>query len=81
MGHGSLVVAGALLFLVLHLACDVGLKELVLSTDLLIVLLDVHQAIMELLQLHLFEGGGQLLHASHQTLHLYFILKLYKRWD
>jgi hypothetical protein len=31
---------------------------------------------MELLQLHLLQGGGHMLHASHQTLHLYFILKL-----
>ena len=51
----SLALVVLLLLLFLHLSCDVGFEQLILTANLLIVLLDVDEFIVKLLKFHVFE--------------------------
>ena len=56
--HLCLALVIYLLLLLLQFAGDVRLEELVLAADLLIVLLNVHELVVELLEFHILERGS-----------------------
>ncbi len=77
MRHVSLRLIVGVALLLLHLAGDIRFEELVLTADLLIVLLDLGEAVVQLLELHVVKAAAHvLLRILYQPVHILIYLNI-----